>query len=482
MEADRPLMKKSSLIVTSVALAIALLAHVRADAEEPKPAEPPWFVDQRRIPPAPQDGEAAGQAQNPADAALEQEAEEQRRRLEELSQKLKADELRLREREAEAQRKAEELHRLTEQAAEQLRAEEERIRAGHADAAAKAAELERLAREAEAKRKREEELLSAAQAEIRKQVEELKRVSEEAEAKRKELDEKNAAEAARREGEAAAAKRDEDAAPAKTAEPEGTPAQNRQEEQLNIPAIAVDCPEPKVSSSAMLGGRAKISSLSKCRTGQHVRLSYGSTILDGTFDADGTAEIALDMFMGHEIGAALTFADETTVKVALPAGDLGDVTKVAVLWQAPVNIDLHAFEYAAAFDDPGHVWAQSPRDAAGSRALMAQDARGHGFLSTTGDAAQTGAKAEVYTFWNNTEQRHGAVAMAVDFETRGDTPSGAMCGNGQYASLPIDIIVRKPDGQMRKQSGILAPAPCGAALTGTARYMSGLVPDLRIRN
>ena len=40
---------------------------------------------------------------------------------------------------------------------------------------------------------------------------------------------------------------------------------------------------------------------------------------------------------------------------------LENVHRIAVAWTAPVNLDLHVFEYASGFDGEGHVWEQRPR-------------------------------------------------------------------------------------------------------------------------
>jgi len=494
-------------------LAWTVVASQPACAEETAKSVQPWFVDQRRVPDVPATQPAAP-PDNTTDAAATgaEKLPEARRELEELSERLKADEKRLQEREAEAQRKVEDLQRQYEQAEEKLKseqeavrqkaliekheieeaakklqAEEERIRANHAETAAKSAELERLAAEAEAKRKAEEEKLSATQAETRKQVDELHRITSETAAKRQEL-EKELEQQKGSEQVGSKSKASERAS--KDAGPEGVRDGTEQSAikdgqraaVLNIPPVALECPQAQVSVAPSAGGRAAVTVLTKCRTGQVLMLKYGPIAMPGVVDAGGKAEILVDMFLGNEAGAELIFADDSTAKVKLPAGDLDQVTKIAVLWDAPVNIDLHAFEYAAAANDPGHVWAGMRRDGAAAQTMMKQEARGRGFLSTASDEKQPGTKVEVFTFWQAARQTHGTIGMALDYETRGDTPSGATCGEGQYARLPIEVVVREPGGQMKKQSGILAAVPCGKTLAGAARYQSGLIPDIRIHN
>ena len=94
-----------------------------------------------------------------------------------------------------------------------------------------------------------------------------------------------------------------------------------------------------------------------------------------TLAADGRFDLELDLFAGDRRSADLLFADGTRRVIPTLAHDLDRLTKVAVTWKAPVDLDLHAWE-------PGpdgaalHVAAERP--SAPRAALEAVEAGGRG--------------------------------------------------------------------------------------------------------
>ncbi|MBS0270424.1 MAG: hypothetical protein JSS54_15820 [Proteobacteria bacterium] len=377
-------------------------------------------------------------------------------------------------------RKAEEQKKLDEMAAK-LKAEEEELAAREAEARKKIEELQRLSDQAEVKHKEDEDRLLAREAEAQKKVEESKRLADEARAKLQAELEKQAT-----------SKPEPSVSTSGTAQPatdgapvDHDPVKNDQptpHADLNIPAIALTCPDPIVSAQPLPGGRSKVTVQSPCRHGEDVSLQYGPIAIRRTLDDQGAAELIADMFLGSDAETSVSFADGKQQHLQLAAGDLAEVTKVAIVWDAPVNLDLHAIEYAAAIGEPGDVWSGAPRDAAISAALVARDGRGHGFMSSTDDGKGAGPKAEVFTFWQKKGQARGAIAMVLDYETRGSAPGGETCGNGRYAQVSVEIIERAIDGAISRQNGLIPSAPCGVALSTAARYQSGVIPDLRIHN
>lgn len=409
------------------------------------PSSQPLFIDQRRLP----EGTDKPSGTAPSGNADELRKAEEQKKLDEMAAKLKAEEEELAAREAEARKKIEELKRLSDQA--------------------------------EVKRKEDEDRLLAREAEAQKKVEESKRLADEARAKLQAELQKQAT-----------PKLESDVSPSATAQPPTAGAPDDHDSpkndqpiphaDLNIPAIALTCPDPLVSAQPLPGGRSKVTVQSPCRRGQDVSLQYGPIAIRRTLDDKGAAELIADMFLGSDAETSVSFADGKQQRLRLAPGDLDEVTKVAIVWDAPVNLDLHAVEYAAANGEPGDVWSGAPRDAAISAALVARDGRGHGFMSSTDDGKEAGPKAEVFTFWQKKGQARGAIAMALDYETRGSVPDGETCGNGHYAQVSLEIIVRAIDGAISRQNGLIPSAPCGIALGTAARYQSGVIPDLRIHN
>lgn len=250
------------------------------------------------------------------------------------------------------------------------------------------------------------------------------------------------------------------------------------------PALRVDagaCAEPEVTTEPMDGGMMRIRVAAACRKNEAVQISYGGAELIRNLDAWGSLDLALDCFAGASSVVELRFADGSRKTLAVTANDLDKVSKVAVIWRAPVNLDLHVFEYGAGFDKPGHVWAKAP-GAQGAARLKAQaERKGHGYLSSTDGEKSLGDKIEVYTFFHNDEQATGSIALALDYETRGETPSAATCGRGALAEVDFQVVILPRKGQATRQSGVLTRVDCGTKISQEARYNQSALPGLRIR-
>ena len=236
-----------------------------------------------------------------------------------------------------------------------------------------------------------------------------------------------------------------------------------------------------VSGVPLSAGQVRVSIASPCRKGETFQISYGGAAFQRILDATGKADVVFDMYLGRQEPIAVVFADSSHSEVAVQPRDLDKVSKIAVLWSAPVNLDLHAFGHAAAYGDPEHVWSGAPWKAKSAVREAVESGKGHGFLSLADDGNGPGLKAEVYTFVHSDDEAQGTVAMALDYASRGNVPDGEMCGEGRLASVDYEVIVLGRDGSVSRESGRIAGAPCGTALAEPARYRRSVVPDLKIR-
>ena len=253
---------------------------------------------------------------------------------------------------------------------------------------------------------------------------------------------------------------------------------------VNAPPIRVDagsCSAPELSSEPLDGGRMRVLVNASCRPGEAVQVSYGGAELIRKLDAFGRLDLLLDCFAGAEGGVLLRFADGSQQTMPVNTRDLDKVSKFAVVWRSPVNLDLHVFEYAARYDQTGHVWARQASNLAGARAQILGDKRGHGFISTTDDEASLGDKVEVYTFLHSDEQSGGAISLALDYETRGEKPTGATCGQGTLAEVDFQVVMLPRGGQSTRQAGVLTRVECGRRIAREARLNQSALPGLRIR-
>ncbi len=421
---------------------------------------PPAFVDERRLPPTDTEIKAKAEADRLKAAAQEakDKAEAQKRDAAESEAKQKAEEQRRQAAESEAKQKAEEQRRQSAEAEAKQKAEEQRRQSAEAEAKQKAEEQRRQSAEAEAKQKAEEQRRQSAEAEAKQKAEEQRRQSAEAEAKQK-------AEEQRRQA--------ADAAKQKAARPLAPPAPT--------PAVrtgATECGPDRISARAINGGRVEINVDTPCRPGQSVVVRYGVFELKRQLDGAGRGIVILDLFQGKSPAVSLQIGTSPAQPVSLDAVDLSGISKAAVVWQAPVNLDLHIYEYAARHGDAGHIWPGAPSTAEAAETEARASQRGRGFLSTSDDGRADGDKVEVYTLWHHAEQRSGLVATALDFETRGAAPSADTCGDGAHASVVYETFLLNARGELSRERGVIAPATCGSQLAGAGRYMEDAVPDL----
>jgi hypothetical protein len=217
---------------------------------------------------------------------------------------------------------------------------------------------------------------------------------------------------------------------------------------------------------------------SPCRKGQALTVSYGGYETSRKIDASGNAAVDVDLFLGNTQPVSLTYPDGHSETVQPAARDLREVSKVALIWQAPVNLDLHALENGVNPGDAGDVWPGAGVTAETAKSKLA-DGRGSGFVSLSDDGGHEGSKIEVYTFFHSPEQPNGVVSMMLDYVSRGNSPSGEFCGTGDKATIPYEVVLLSPKGVSTRERGVIAPAACGAKFTAASRLIRDAVPDLQ---
>lgn len=239
-------------------------------------------------------------------------------------------------------------------------------------------------------------------------------------------------------------------------------------------AAAASCPAT-VESTAAAGGSSLVTVTSDCRAGDAFELEHGDLRFGATFDGAGIARVTLPV-MDDKAGVVARFASGDTVAAELNVNwrELAKTQRIAVAWTDLVDLNLHAFEYAADFGEEGHVWQDRPR---GFRLVRRT---GGGYLDSFPAVTAEGQSIEVYTFWISRRSPRGVARIALDYASRGDLPEGAFCADGPLAS-PGYTVVRSTGGVAEAPSrGRFAPAPCGQALDQSVRYAAGALPDLEI--
>jgi hypothetical protein len=248
----------------------------------------------------------------------------------------------------------------------------------------------------------------------------------------------------------------------------------------NAATAASRCPV-SANSEPLGAGLSRITVKSLCRPSYRVRFQYGGFEFVRALDSNGSHEFILDCFLGDTSGLTAVFDDGASIDIPVRTSGLDRVTKVALIWRGPVNLDLHAREYAALSPDAGDVWAKAPSSRASAEERIRQEGRGRGFISTSSEGGSEGDQLEVYTFIHSGTQAAGVIAMALDYESRERRPQDPdTCGMGLYADLAYQAVIWHSSGKISRTSGSFASVNCNATLDRYARYNSKAIPDLRI--
>ncbi len=246
------------------------------------------------------------------------------------------------------------------------------------------------------------------------------------------------------------------------------------------------CGTPAAKATALEAGRMRIAVTSPCRAGQDFVWTYGGADFGGDLDGTGRHEILVDAFAGTSTPVEIKFADETVLAMPVEALELDKVSKVALLWRAPVDLDIHVFEYAALPGNAGHVSNAAPSSLSAARDWIEKSGRGHGFLSTprtdAGKDKSGRERLQVYTFLHKDGQTFGLVTTSVDFATRSERAATPPCGKDALADIPFRVVSWSRHGQVNQEVGVIAAAACGQVLAQQARLNPGAMPVIRIRN
>ncbi len=246
--------------------------------------------------------------------------------------------------------------------------------------------------------------------------------------------------------------------------------------------ITQNCGDASATLVGLPGGLSRINIASVCRAYTVVEIEYGGWSARYFLDGAGKLETVIDCFAGDAVPVQISFQDGFRLSKKVVSRDLKKVSKVAVIWSAEVNLDLHALEFGSLLGGKGHVWSGASSDQRAAKAGARKSNAGKGFMSTLEQRDAQGARLEVYTFWHGRRNRSGVVKMIADYQSRGSIPRGEFCGSGRLAEVPFETVVMVRNRVESRVRGGFAAAPCNVPLAEAARYNSKTIPDLLVRN
>jgi len=119
------------------------------------------------------------------------------------------------------------------------------------------------------------------------------------------------------------------------------------------------CAAPTIEVVPQIAGQLEIKAQSPCRKGELVVGRYDELIVIGRFDGSGNWRFHVDCFFGDR-EVELTFENDTRATKRSCTAVEKALTKVAIVWDDHVDLDLHAFEYAAALGSDYDRSARNP--------------------------------------------------------------------------------------------------------------------------
>lgn len=233
---------------------------------------------------------------------------------------------------------------------------------------------------------------------------------------------------------------------------------------LTPPALTIE-PRP--------AGQTYLVMVSPCHAGSVAELAYSGLRLAIPIDNAGRGEISV---LGFEAESDVTLAlpDGEVIEFRMPFQGMQRVNRVALVWDLPVVLDLHAREFGAKFGSRSHVWR--------GNALSPDTARliGGGYLQTHNALYGIGQNAQIYTYLSTGGSSAGVIDLQIDFTSRKDDLTDATCGSGLLAS-PRFTVVRSSKGKLERPIfRRLGSIACNRAKAMKSHLIDGAIGDLII--
>ncbi|MFN4099430.1 MAG: hypothetical protein ACK4GT_06605 [Pararhodobacter sp.] len=208
------------------------------------------------------------------------------------------------------------------------------------------------------------------------------------------------------------------------------------------------------------GAMLETSVYAPCDGGGAVSLTHAGLTFDTRLGDDGQLMIQIPA-LTEEAGVALGFADGRVQEDQTIVPDLAALERVALQWQSPALLLLHAYEFGAGYGEAGHVHAGAPRSAG---------IAGQGFFTVLGDPAIPEARlAQVYSYPRGQTPRDGRVALEIEAPITEDS-----CGHSLTAT---SIALHGTTSAQIRQIRLNMPDCDG---NGGFVVLPGVLPELEI--
>lgn len=190
---------------------------------------------------------------------------------------------------------------------------------------------------------------------------------------------------------------------------------------------------------------------SPCRKSTPVQLEHAGLSFTMMTDEEGVLQTTVPAFEAIA-NVTVSFADGAGADAKVNVRDAGDMERLAIVWTAPLDLNLHAFENSASEGGEGHVWVENPRR---YRDTLTG---GGGYLEVFGDPTIAGGTmAEVYTLPVNRLRNETTAEMDLRIDD-----ATAHCGQ----RMVLRTVRTQVDSEARSREFSLTLPACDVASEG----------------
>ncbi|MEM6489263.1 MAG: hypothetical protein AAF677_13525 [Pseudomonadota bacterium] len=225
-------------------------------------------------------------------------------------------------------------------------------------------------------------------------------------------------------------------------------------EMASLPSQDLACVvPPSVTLDLRSAGETDVIIASPCHADTVATVTYHGITVGVKIDRGGQAVATMYGF-ATSTEVELAFDDGEVVSFDAPFQGVDRIERVAVAYDDPVSLNLHALEFGAEVGGDAHVHPGNPRD------FRAVRRRGGGYLTTMKPVEGVGQTLQVYTHFVRRGGTTGVVRMYLDFASRDVDRLPAACGTGAFARPAFEVLRASRGREERPNPGRLAPVAC----------------------
>lgn len=210
----------------------------------------------------------------------------------------------------------------------------------------------------------------------------------------------------------------------------------------NLNAFGIPC-ETRLTATPLEDAMVHLKLSATCRPTERVEIAHGPLRFAMMTSAVGDLEVRVPA-MTPSAQFTASFSDRTKARAIAVLPDAADHDRVALQWTGDSAMSIHAFEFGAGQNDPGHVH-RNMREAA----IVRTDETGGRIFSLGDRNLDAPSLAEVYSFPRGSVERTGVVRLHVEAEvtpfTCGKETSAEAVQTGPEGPRAITVRLAMPD-------------------------------------